>query len=279
MKPKEAKPIPQNEEAPKKPSVSLYDKDDQFIKDQPSWIHNSTLTTFMTHQSESNVSTHQQNNDKQSNSSETTAEKTDYFNPTMKLSNFKNIVQKKEENATENEVETCQCSECMQLMSDSPKKIKCHLCDCILLLSEWSHHVDGICHMLKVNGDPDLQFFEDNDLNCSVPNYGFSKENIGYQMVKKMGWKESKGLGADQKGRKEPIDAQIKNNKLGVGHRDTKYMTVSEMNKNKPLCLYDEQGRLMTRKQIKNLLKKATKIKKERELKQKEVWLRDMFRN
>ena len=144
--------------------------------------------------------------------------------------------------------------------------------------------------MLKVNGAPDLQFFEDNDLNCSVPNYGFSKENIGYQMVKKMGWKESKGLGADQKGRKEPIDAQIKNNKLGVGHRDTKYlfidydyvyryMTVSEMNKNKPLCLYDELGRLMTRKQIKNLLKKATKIKKERELKQKEVWLRDMFRN
>ena len=56
-------------------------------------------------------------------------------------------------------------------------------------------------------------------------------------------------------------------------------MTVSEMNKNKPLCLYDEQGRLMTRKQIKNLLKKATKIKKERELNQKEVWLRDMFRN
>ena len=129
VKPKEAKPIPQNEEAPKKPSVSLYDKDDQFIKDQPSWIHNSTLTTFMTNQSESNVSTHQQNNDKQSNSSETTAEKTDYFNPTMKLSNFKNIIQKKEENATKNVVETCQCSECIQLMSDSPKKIKCHLCD------------------------------------------------------------------------------------------------------------------------------------------------------
>ncbi|KAK4400168.1 hypothetical protein Sango_1122900 [Sesamum angolense] len=41
--------------------------------------------------------------------------------------------------------------------------------------------------------------------------------NIGFQLLKKHGWKEGTGLGVSEQGRLEPVQAFIKKNKRGLG--------------------------------------------------------------
>ncbi|KAL1568727.1 G patch domain and ankyrin repeat-containing protein 1 [Salvia divinorum] len=41
--------------------------------------------------------------------------------------------------------------------------------------------------------------------------------NIGFQLLKKQGWKEGTGLGVSEQGRLEPIATTIKINKRGLG--------------------------------------------------------------
>ncbi|KAK9935790.1 hypothetical protein M0R45_022874 [Rubus argutus] len=41
--------------------------------------------------------------------------------------------------------------------------------------------------------------------------------NIGFQLLKKHGWKEGTGLGISEQGRLEPVQTYLKNNKRGLG--------------------------------------------------------------
>ncbi|KAG5549394.1 uncharacterized protein LOC131325238 isoform X2 [Rhododendron vialii] len=41
--------------------------------------------------------------------------------------------------------------------------------------------------------------------------------NIGFQLLKKHGWKEGTGLGISEQGRLEPVQAFLKKNKRGLG--------------------------------------------------------------
>eukprot|EP00850_Spirogloea_muscicola_P010141 SM000058S18571 [mRNA] locus=s58:616447:618037:+ [translate_table: standard] len=52
------------------------------------------------------------------------------------------------------------------------------------------------------------------------------EENIGYQLLKKAGWKEDRGLGAAEQGRLRPVSARLKRNKLGIGAEDNSSMLV-----------------------------------------------------
>lgn len=44
-----------------------------------------------------------------------------------------------------------------------------------------------------------------------------ASSNIGFQLLKKHGWKEGTGLGVSEQGRLEPIQAHVKKNKKGLG--------------------------------------------------------------
>ncbi|XP_062205372.1 uncharacterized protein LOC133907365 isoform X1 [Phragmites australis] len=46
--------------------------------------------------------------------------------------------------------------------------------------------------------------------------------NIGFQLLKKSGWKEGTGLGAQEQGRLEPVETRLKNNKRGLGSKEPK---------------------------------------------------------
>ncbi|XP_031269868.1 G patch domain and ankyrin repeat-containing protein 1 homolog [Pistacia vera] len=46
--------------------------------------------------------------------------------------------------------------------------------------------------------------------------------NIGFQLLKKHGWKEGTGLGISQQGRLEPVKTYLKNNKRGLGSEKVK---------------------------------------------------------
>ncbi|KAJ1295018.1 hypothetical protein BS78_01G191200 [Paspalum vaginatum] len=46
--------------------------------------------------------------------------------------------------------------------------------------------------------------------------------NIGFQLLKKSGWKEGTGLGAQEQGRLVPVETRVKNNKRGLGSKEPK---------------------------------------------------------
>uniref|UniRef100_A0ACD5TJB2 Uncharacterized protein n=1 Tax=Avena sativa TaxID=4498 RepID=A0ACD5TJB2_AVESA len=52
--------------------------------------------------------------------------------------------------------------------------------------------------------------------------------NIGFQLLKKSGWKEGSGLGAQEQGRLEPVETRVKNNKRGLGSKEPKLKTKLE---------------------------------------------------
>ncbi|XP_057424509.1 uncharacterized protein LOC130718070 [Lotus japonicus] len=53
-----------------------------------------------------------------------------------------------------------------------------------------------------------------------------NSSNIGFQLLKKQGWKEGTGLGISEQGRLEPVETRVKNNKRGLGADKVKKMAV-----------------------------------------------------
>ncbi|BFG17489.1 hypothetical protein CerSpe_037630 [Prunus speciosa] len=51
----------------------------------------------------------------------------------------------------------------------------------------------------------------------SCSSIAINPSNIGFQLLKKHGWKEGTGLGISEQGRIEPVQAYLKNNKRGLG--------------------------------------------------------------
>ncbi|XP_020276301.1 G patch domain and ankyrin repeat-containing protein 1 homolog isoform X2 [Asparagus officinalis] len=45
--------------------------------------------------------------------------------------------------------------------------------------------------------------------------------NVGFQLLKKAGWKEGTGLGVSEQGRLEPLPTYVKTNKRGLGAEKT----------------------------------------------------------
>ncbi|XP_022763875.1 PIN2/TERF1-interacting telomerase inhibitor 1-like [Durio zibethinus] len=54
-------------------------------------------------------------------------------------------------------------------------------------------------------------------LCSSGSSIAIDSSNIGFQLLKKHGWKEGTGLGISEQGRLEPVQACVKNNKRGLG--------------------------------------------------------------
>ncbi|MQL72232.1 hypothetical protein Taro_004551 [Colocasia esculenta] len=61
--------------------------------------------------------------------------------------------------------------------------------------------------------------------------------NVGFQLLKKCGWKEGTGLGVSEQGRLEPVQTRVKKNKLGLGAEVIKqrktYVPPDKMKRNK----------------------------------------------
>lgn len=58
---------------------------------------------------------------------------------------------------------------------------------------------------LKEGREPDLSDYKDFKLTC---------ENIGYQMLQKLGWQEGEGLGSEGQGIKAPVNKYVWSQKV-----------------------------------------------------------------
>ncbi|GAV62361.1 G-patch domain-containing protein [Cephalotus follicularis] len=55
------------------------------------------------------------------------------------------------------------------------------------------------------------------DSSSSYSATAIDSSNIGFQLLKKQGWKEGTGLGIGEQGRLEPVQPYLKTNKRGLG--------------------------------------------------------------
>lgn len=93
--------------------------------------------------------------------------------------------------------------------------------------------------------------------------------NIGFQLLKKHGWKEGSGLGIHEQGRLEPLEAYAKKNKRGLGaDKVKKEKQKSENAENHS----DQKEKQPSKKQMKGMTKKMRKMQEfEKRLKEKEI--------
>ncbi|MED6110980.1 hypothetical protein PIB30_048040 [Stylosanthes scabra] len=102
-----------------------------------------------------------------------------------------------------------------------------------------------------------------------------NSSNIGFQLLKKHGWKEGTGLGVSEQGRLEPVETYVKNNKRGLGADKSKNKAV------KPAHTDDgseENNKQESKKKKKALSKRIRKMEELEKKMQEKEFERAFFR-
>ncbi|KAM7272057.1 hypothetical protein ACFE04_031271 [Oxalis oulophora] len=89
--------------------------------------------------------------------------------------------------------------------------------------------------------------------------------NIGFQLLKKHGWKEGSGLGISEQGRLEPVEAFANNNKRGLGSEKLK-----KVNQKTKLALTSKQKNDKEKSSLKKSKPLSKKMRKMQELEKRQ---------
>ncbi|XP_038891672.1 protein PXR1 [Benincasa hispida] len=104
----------------------------------------------------------------------------------------------------------------------------------------------------------------------SVSAAAIDSSNIGFQLLKKHGWREGTGLGVSEQGRLEPVQASIKNNKRGLGADKVK----KKLKETTDIAASDRKNN----QKAKGLSKRMRKMQEEERLFQEKEFERAFFR-
>lgn len=96
--------------------------------------------------------------------------------------------------------------------------------------------------------------------------------NIGFQLLKKCGWKEGTGLGAAEQGRLHPIETHVKHDKRGIGAEKKLKPVISSTPKE------NDQKQPKTTRKKKILSKKLRKLQAEEKRMQEQEFERAFYR-
>lgn len=110
----------------------------------------------------------------------------------------------------------------------------------------------------------------------SVSAAAIDSSNIGFQLLKKHGWREGTGLGVAEQGRLEPVQASVKNNKRGLGADKVK-KKLKETTDTKASDKKNNQERPPPKK-ARGLSKRTRKMEEEERLFQEKEFERAFFR-
>ncbi|KAL9247714.1 hypothetical protein vseg_021117 [Gypsophila vaccaria] len=120
--------------------------------------------------------------------------------------------------------------------------------------------------------------WDDNRNHSSLPSASSSvlnSSNIGFQLLKKHGWKEGTGLGISEQGRLEPIETCVKKNKRGVGAEKPKMKTLLSA---KNSTLSEKERTEKKSKKEKALSKRVRKMLDEDKRRQEKEFEQSFFR-
>ncbi|KAL2476327.1 G-patch domain-containing protein [Abeliophyllum distichum] len=101
-----------------------------------------------------------------------------------------------------------------------------------------------------------------------------NSSNIGFQLLKKHGWKEGTGLGISEQGRLEPVHAYANNNKRGLGSCKPKKAKKQLGNLENP----DGKCEKLPKKKAKGISKKMKKMQEFEKRLQEREFDRNFFR-
>ncbi|XP_042513283.1 G patch domain and ankyrin repeat-containing protein 1 homolog [Macadamia integrifolia] len=101
--------------------------------------------------------------------------------------------------------------------------------------------------------------------------------NIGFQLLKKCGWKEGTGLGVAEQGMLEPLQANVKKNKRGLGAEKPKKKT-SLLPEDHPSAKKSDNENSQSRKKTKTASKRLRKMLEEEKCLQEKEFERAFFR-
>lgn len=97
--------------------------------------------------------------------------------------------------------------------------------------------------------------------------------SIGFQLLKKCGWKEGTGLGATEQGRLHPIETHVKHDKRGIGAEKKLKLVISSTPKEN-----DQKQAKTTQKKLKTLSKRLRKLQAEEKRMKEQEFERAFFR-
>ncbi|XP_073002699.1 uncharacterized protein [Typha latifolia] len=92
--------------------------------------------------------------------------------------------------------------------------------------------------------------------------------NVGFQLLKKCGWKEGTGLGASEQGRLEPLQTHVKKNKRGLGAEKVKQKLKS----------HEDPPTSKSKKKVKSVSKRIRKMQEEEKRMEEREFERAFFR-
>lgn len=127
----------------------------------------------------------------------------------------------------------------------------------------------GLCSVSGANISSTFNSTGTGSISCDAVRHS----NIGFQLLKKCGWKEGTGLGAAEQGRLHPIETHVKHDKRGIGAEKKQTPVINSTPKE------NEQKRATkTRKKSKTLSKMLRKLKDEEKRMQENEFERAFFR-
>ncbi|TKY50668.1 G patch domain-containing protein 11 [Spatholobus suberectus] len=105
-----------------------------------------------------------------------------------------------------------------------------------------------------------------------------NSSNIGFQLLKKQGWKEGTGLGISEQGRLEPVETYVKNNKRGLGADKVKKKAVKVKPDHSDSSKGSNQQDHLPQKKTKTLSKRMRKMQEFEKKMQEKEFERAFFR-
>ncbi|CAJ1977696.1 unnamed protein product [Sphenostylis stenocarpa] len=105
-----------------------------------------------------------------------------------------------------------------------------------------------------------------------------NSSNIGFQLLKKQGWKEGTGLGVSEQGRLEPVETCVKNNKRGLGADKVKKKAVKVKPDHSDSSKGSNQQDHLPQKKAKTYSKRTRKMQELEKKMQEKEFERAFFR-
>ncbi|KAK7390764.1 hypothetical protein VNO78_18827 [Psophocarpus tetragonolobus] len=105
-----------------------------------------------------------------------------------------------------------------------------------------------------------------------------NSSNIGFQLLKKQGWKEGTGLGISEQGRLEPVETHVKTNKRGLGADKVKKKAVKVKPGHSGSSKGNNQQDHLPQKKTKTLSKRMRRVQEFEKKMQEKEFERAFFR-
>lgn len=135
-----------------------------------------------------------------------------FYSALLKDNTLKKAKQKKKGGHVQSAVK----SQTPENPAEAKEEFYCKVCKQTVIGMPREHHERLTPHQLELTKE---LHEEDPSAATRLVNYHIETDNVGFKMLEAGGWAQQEGLGKEGQGRKVPVPAVVKHDRLGVGIR------------------------------------------------------------